>query len=87
MKFWDASSIIPLCLEEPWSPHLRRVTEQDETIIVWWATEEHIKGTLEVGKLADMVVLSQDLFTITPDDIPATRVLYTIVGGKIVCEK
>ena len=38
MKFWDASAIIPLCLEEPWSPHLRRVTEQDETIIVWWAT-------------------------------------------------
>ena len=38
MKFWDASAIIPLCLEEPCSPHLKRVTEEDETVIVWWVT-------------------------------------------------
>jgi len=49
--------------------------------------EEDIKGTLEVGKLADMVVLSQDLFTIQPRDITKTEVLYTILGGKIVYEK
>ncbi len=48
--------------------------------------EEDIKGTLEVGKLADMVVLSQDLFTIQPRDITKTEVLYTILGGKIVYE-
>lgn len=45
---------------------------------------EHRKGTLTVGKLADMVVLSQNIFTIEPKDIANTTVLYTIVGGKIV---
>ncbi|MFC2169304.1 amidohydrolase [Acidobacteriota bacterium] len=49
--------------------------------------EEDIKGTLEKGKLADMVVLSQDLFTIDPEDITKTEVLYTILGGKIVHQK
>jgi len=46
--------------------------------------QEDIKGTLEVGKLADMVVLSRDLFSIPPRDILRTRVVYTILGGKIV---
>jgi len=46
--------------------------------------EEDIKGTLEEGKLADIVVLSQDLFSIDPKEITKTKVLYTILGGKIV---
>jgi predicted amidohydrolase YtcJ len=45
---------------------------------------EKEKGTLETGKLADIVVLSQDLFKINPNDIEKTRVVTTIVGGKIV---
>ena len=49
--------------------------------------EEDIKGSLEVGKLADMVVLSLDLFFIDPEDITKTEIEYTIVGGKIVYEK
>jgi predicted amidohydrolase YtcJ len=49
--------------------------------------EENIKGTLEKGKLADMVVLSQDLFSIDPKDITKTEVMYTILGGKIVYER
>ncbi len=48
------------------------------------AFEEDIKGTLEVGKLADITVLSQDILTIAEDDIPATQVIFTIVGGKVV---
>jgi predicted amidohydrolase YtcJ len=43
---------------------------------------EREKGTLEPGKLADIVVLSQDIFHIPPEDIPKTRVVYTIVGGR-----
>jgi len=39
---------------------------------------------LEPGKLADVIVLSQDLFRIMPLDISKTRVQLTIVGGKIV---
>ena len=49
--------------------------------------EEDIKGTLEVGKLADMVVLSRDLLTIRPGRIIGTKVLYTILGGKIVYQR
>lgn len=45
--------------------------------------DEKIKGSLEVGKLADITVLSKDLMTIPEDQIPTTRVLYAIVGGKI----
>lgn len=48
------------------------------------AFEEDIKGTLSVGKLADITVLSQDILTIDEDLIPATGVVFTIVGGEIV---
>jgi len=49
--------------------------------------EENTKGSLKVGKLADMTVLSKDLFTIEPKEILTTKVLYTILGGKIVYQK
>jgi predicted amidohydrolase YtcJ len=47
------------------------------------AFEENSKGSLKVGKYADMVVLSQDIMTVPEAQIPKTEVLYTIVGGKI----
>ena len=46
--------------------------------------EERIKGTLEPGKLADAIVLSQNLFEIDPMKIHQTRVLFTLVDGKAV---
>ena len=48
------------------------------------AFEEDIKGSLEVGKLADVTVLSQNLLTVDEDRILDTEVLYTIVGGEVV---
>jgi predicted amidohydrolase YtcJ len=41
-------------------------------------------GTLEPGKFADLVVLSQDIFSIAPETISGARVLLTMVGGKVV---
>jgi predicted amidohydrolase YtcJ len=51
------------------------------------AFEENEKGTLAVGKMADIVVLNRDLETIPADEIPGTHVVYTIVGGKVVYER
>lgn len=47
------------------------------------AFEEDLKGTLKVGKLADVTVLSRDILTVAEDDIPATDIVYTVVGGKV----
>ena len=46
--------------------------------------EEKIKGSIEAGKLADLVVLSDDLRKIEPSKIKDVRVELTIIGGKIV---
>ncbi len=51
------------------------------------AFEEKLKGTLEVGKLGDITVLSQDILTVPDDRILKTEVEYTIVGGKIVYQR
>jgi len=48
------------------------------------AFEEDDKGSISPGKLADLVVLSQDILTIPEEQIPSTRVIFTILGGKIV---
>jgi predicted amidohydrolase YtcJ len=45
---------------------------------------EDIKGSITPGKLADMVVLSQDIFALDPNAIKTTEVLMTILDGKIV---
>jgi hypothetical protein len=50
----------------------------------WGVFEEDVKGSLSAGKLADVVVLSNDILTIAEDDIPATRVDLTILGGEVV---
>jgi predicted amidohydrolase YtcJ len=44
---------------------------------------EKQKGSLEPGKLADLTVLSQDIFKVPADDLPKTESVLTVVGGKI----
>jgi predicted amidohydrolase YtcJ len=51
------------------------------------AFEEASKGSLKVGKLADVTVLSKDILTIAEDEIPSARVEYTIVGGKVMYQR
>jgi predicted amidohydrolase YtcJ len=47
---------------------------------------ETTEGSLEPGKLADLIVLDRDLFKIEPSEIAKTEVLLTVVGGKVVYE-
>jgi predicted amidohydrolase YtcJ len=50
----------------------------------WAAGEEAVKGTLAPGKLADIVVLDADPFQVAPARLKDIRVMYTIVGGRII---
>lgn len=50
------------------------------------AFEDELKGSLTPGKLADVVVLSKDILTCPADEIPRTKVVYTIVAGQVVFE-
>jgi predicted amidohydrolase YtcJ len=45
---------------------------------------EHESGSIEIGKNADLVVLDKDIMTVAAPDILKTKVIMTIVGGKIV---
>lgn len=45
--------------------------------------EEDKKGSIKEGKFADMVVLSEDIFEVKPEDIKNIKVLMTMVGGKL----
>lgn len=49
--------------------------------------EEDIKGSLEIGKVADLVMLSQDLINCSDEDVLKTEVLMTIVNGEVKFEK
>jgi hypothetical protein len=51
------------------------------------AFEEDIKGSLEVGKLADVTVLSKDILRVPADEILDAEVLFTIVGGEVKYRK
>jgi hypothetical protein len=48
------------------------------------AFEEANRGSLKPGKYADITVLSKDILTVPEDEIPTAKVVYTIVGGKVL---
>jgi predicted amidohydrolase YtcJ len=47
---------------------------------------EQTEGSIEPGKVADLIVISDDLFRVEPTDMGKTQVLLTMVGGKVVYE-
>jgi predicted amidohydrolase YtcJ len=49
--------------------------------------QDHLKGSLAPGKLADLVVLSQDIFTLHPEEILEAKVDMTLLGGEIVYDR
>lgn len=75
---------------EGWIPSQKITVEEALTAYTkngaYSSFEEHLKGTLEPGKLADLVVISDDLTTILPERIREAKVLQTWVGGKKIYE-
>jgi len=53
----------------------------------WLSFEDDRKGSIEPGKLADMIVLDQDILTVDPDHIMDINVEQTWLGGKLVYER
>jgi predicted amidohydrolase YtcJ len=49
--------------------------------------QENVKGTIAVGKLADLVLLSRDIFTIDPTEIENVKVVLTMIDGRVVYEE
>ncbi|MGQ9516501.1 MAG: amidohydrolase [Anaerolineae bacterium] len=73
---------------EGWNPAERLTQEQAVhalcTAPAAVSGEQALKGTLEPGKLADMVILSQDIFSGPPEVLLETRVEGTVLGGRLV---
>jgi predicted amidohydrolase YtcJ len=75
---------------EGWHPEERVTREQALKMLTIWpayaAFEENLRGSIEVGKLADFTVLSADIMKIPEMDILKTRCVMTVIGGEIVYE-
>lgn len=71
---------------------MENALSREETLkgMTIWAAhsnfEEGEKGSLEIGKLADFIVLDQDIMTVDIDKVPTTKVLYTYLNGEKVYE-
>ncbi len=69
---------------------MENALSREETLrgmTIWAAKasfEEHEKGSIEVGKFADFIMLNQDIMTVAPTDILKTKVLTTYLGGEKV---
>lgn len=50
----------------------------------WQDHQDNIRGSIEIGKLADFTIIGEDILTIDPNRIHEIPILYTIVGGKVV---
>ena len=53
----------------------------------WLSYEENLKGTIETGKVADLIVLDRDILTIDHDEIMDVEVLQTWLGGQLVYQR
>ncbi|MDX6497234.1 MAG: hypothetical protein QOG23_494 [Blastocatellia bacterium] len=73
---------------EGWHPEEALPRDQALKMLTIWpayaAFEENLRGTIEVGKLADLTVLSADIMKIPEMDILKTHCVMTVIGGEIV---
>jgi predicted amidohydrolase YtcJ len=79
-----------IMLASTYGRHPAEAISREQAVVAYTLTSafaefaEKDKGSLEPGKLADLAVLSQDIFKVAADDLPKTESVLTMVGGKIV---
>jgi len=75
---------------EGWHPEEKVTREQALKMLTIWpayaAFEENLRGSIEVGKLADLTVLSADIMKIPELEILKTHCVMTVIGGEVVYE-
>lgn len=73
---------------EGWHPEEKATREQALKMFTLWAAlaafEERLRGSIEVGKLADLTVLSADIMQIPEAEILKTKCAMTVIGGEVV---
>ncbi|PYS32809.1 MAG: amidohydrolase [Acidobacteria bacterium] len=73
---------------EGWHPEEKVTREQALKMLTIWpahaAFEENVRGSIEVGKLADLTILSADIMRIPEMEILKTHCVMTVIGGEIV---
>jgi predicted amidohydrolase YtcJ len=60
-----------------------------KSITIWSAKadfQEHIRGSIDIGKMADFVILDHDIMTCPAKELPSVKVIMTVVGGEKVFE-
>jgi predicted amidohydrolase YtcJ len=76
---------------EGWMPEQKISVEEAVRAFTWGSAyaefAENVKGTIAPGKLADMVLLDQDIFKVAPTEIEKARVDMTILDGRVVFER
>jgi predicted amidohydrolase YtcJ len=76
---------------EGWLPEQKISLEEALTAYTsgaaWAAFEEHERGTLAPGYLADFVLLSEDPFAVAPERLDGIRAELTVVGGRVVFDR
>ena len=77
--------------KDGWFPE-QRLTMWESIYYYTWGSAyaehlENLKGSLAVGRLADLVVLDHDLFSVPAEQILQTKVDFTIVGGRVVWDR
>ncbi|PYS64442.1 MAG: amidohydrolase, partial [Acidobacteria bacterium] len=75
---------------EGWHPEEKVTREQALKMLTIWpahaAFEENVRGSIEVGKLADLTILSADIMRIPEMEILKTHCVMTVIGGEVVYE-
>jgi len=85
---WDVSDLNPFIgmqnavTRSPQNISLKEAIESYTILAAYVMRQENLVGSLEVGKEADFIVLDQNLFDITPNQIGETRVLETYLKGR-----